>query len=206
METKKVLHYLKPAHDSIVMAICPAPDGNTFFSASKDNSIKLWEVATGECLHTAEHAHEDNVNCLAISKDGTTLFSGSDDGQMKVWNINSKECIHSFKRNHEFPLKAIVNSTDDHVFACAFEDKLIKVWEVPYGMKPGSKHEGQSHSNNDPSETPAFGMKKSKKKKKELLPPPAISQLFASEIENLKKEKVSLEKQLAEAVKKYEAA
>ena len=42
---------------------------------SFDETVKLWNVATGNVIATLE-GHTDRVNSVAFSPDGTTLASG----------------------------------------------------------------------------------------------------------------------------------
>ena len=41
-----------------------------------DNTVKLWDVTSGECLQTLE-GHSDYVNSVSFSPDGTKVASGS---------------------------------------------------------------------------------------------------------------------------------
>ena len=40
------------------------PDGRRIVSGSEDNTLKVWDVATGECLATLE-GHSSYVRCAA---------------------------------------------------------------------------------------------------------------------------------------------
>ena len=61
-------------------------DGQTLVSGSDDNTIKLWDLYTGQLLHTLE-GHAEDVSSVVISPDGQTLASGSWDKTIKVWNL-----------------------------------------------------------------------------------------------------------------------
>ncbi|KAK4089364.1 WD40 repeat-like domain-containing protein [Purpureocillium lilacinum] len=52
-------------------------------SASYDNTIRLWRVATGECVQTPE-GHDDSVTSVAFSSDSTLVASGSDDKTIRL--------------------------------------------------------------------------------------------------------------------------
>ena len=43
-----------------------------------DNTVKLWDVTSGECVQTLE-GHSERVNSVSFSPDGTKVASGSDD-------------------------------------------------------------------------------------------------------------------------------
>ena len=40
------------------------PDGRRVVSGSEDNTLKVWDVATGKCVATLE-GHSDHVRCAA---------------------------------------------------------------------------------------------------------------------------------------------
>ena len=67
-------------------SVCVSADGSRLFSGSDDNTIKVWDVATGACLQTLE-GHARWVRSVCVSADGSRLFSGSRDNTIKVWNI-----------------------------------------------------------------------------------------------------------------------
>jgi WD40 repeat protein len=52
------------------------PSGGTLASGSRDNTVKLWDAATGACLLTLE-GHASWVSSVAFDPSGGTLASGS---------------------------------------------------------------------------------------------------------------------------------
>ena len=77
-----VLH----GHTSYVNSAAYSPDGREIVSASWDNTIRIWDSATGECKRVLE-GHTGSVNSAAYSPDGREIVSASrNDGTIKVWN------------------------------------------------------------------------------------------------------------------------
>ncbi len=67
-----------------IYGVAFSPDGQTVASASTDDTIKLWDVASGQALRRFS-GHRDGVLAVAFSPDGKTLIPASDDGTMKLW-------------------------------------------------------------------------------------------------------------------------
>jgi WD40 repeat protein/serine/threonine protein kinase len=56
------------------------PDGQTFFTASRDGSVRKWEVATGKQLRKMPFKLQGGVSALAISPDGKVILTESAEG------------------------------------------------------------------------------------------------------------------------------
>jgi WD40 repeat protein len=71
------------------------PDGKQVVTASFDQSLKLWDAASGAMVRefkafkekAFDKGHRDGVFCAAFSPDGKQLASGSSDRCIKIWNV-----------------------------------------------------------------------------------------------------------------------
>jgi WD40 repeat protein len=63
-----------------------SPDGKALASAGHDETVKVWEVATGKNLATLRR-HTRAVPRVAFSPDGKTLASTSADHTIKLWDV-----------------------------------------------------------------------------------------------------------------------
>lgn len=52
-------------HTGYIGRIAWSPDGRVLASPSKDRTIRLWDVETGECLCILE-GHQDGVTCVSF--------------------------------------------------------------------------------------------------------------------------------------------
>ena len=57
-------------------ALAYSPDGKVIASGSGDNTVRLWDAATGKELNTLS-GHTAEVYALAYSPDGKVIASGS---------------------------------------------------------------------------------------------------------------------------------
>ncbi|HBW58459.1 MAG TPA: hypothetical protein DEF27_11915 [Oscillatoriales bacterium UBA8482] len=63
-------------------------------SESDDQTIKIWDIQTGECLQTLQ-GHRNKVRSIAFSPDGQFLVSGSEDKTVRLWDLDTGKCVHT---------------------------------------------------------------------------------------------------------------
>ena len=80
---------------SNVSGIVFSPDGTILATWSWDNTIRLWNVATGVSFRTLE-GHTSNITSIAFSPDGLILASGGWRDGLRLWNPTTGVylCIH----------------------------------------------------------------------------------------------------------------
>ncbi|MDF5718440.1 MAG: AAA family ATPase, partial [Rhizonema sp. NSF051] len=119
-ESKFREHNRLEGHSSIVYSVSFSPDGKTLASASFDNTIKLWNVATGKQIKTLS-GHSNSVNSVSFSPDGKTLASASADKTIKLWDVATGKQIKTLS-GHSNSVNSVSFSPDGKTLASASFD------------------------------------------------------------------------------------
>jgi WD40 repeat protein len=83
-----------------------------------DQTLRLWEVGTGQCARTVERQTE-GISAVTMSADGRWILSGASDGTLRLreldwdydfpaqsdWDDGAKGCLETFLTLHR-PLSA----------------------------------------------------------------------------------------------------
>uniref|UniRef100_A0A060TG27 ARAD1D27610p n=1 Tax=Blastobotrys adeninivorans TaxID=409370 RepID=A0A060TG27_BLAAD len=91
-------------------------------SASLDNTIKLWDIRTGQCVRTL-FGHIEGV--WTIAADTFRIVSGSHDRTVKVWDLQSGRCWHTFS-GHQQPVCCV--GLSDTRFASGGDDGIVRMY------------------------------------------------------------------------------
>jgi WD40 repeat protein len=78
---KKVL----PGDGQIVTSVAFSPDNKLIVSGGYDNTVKVWDAATGALIRTFT-GHTATVWAVGFSPDGKSIASASSDKTVKIWN------------------------------------------------------------------------------------------------------------------------
>ncbi len=130
-ESDEKVRKFKTRHTGTVFSVSFSPDGKTLASASHDQRIKLWNVASGKELNTLA-GHSSTGSSIAFSPDGKTLVSVSMDETVKLWDVAKGKKLKTFKIK---PLDAIsiAFSRDGKTVAFGSNDGTVKLWDVASG-------------------------------------------------------------------------
>jgi WD40 repeat protein len=118
-------------HQSWVTTVAFHPRTAVLVSGSWDDSIKLWNLQTGDVLNTL-HGHPRGVNEVRISPKGQILVSCGDDDTIKVWNLMAGRLIHTLE-GHVRDVTSVAIGAKDWLLASGSKDKTIKLWKLDQG-------------------------------------------------------------------------
>jgi platelet-activating factor acetylhydrolase IB subunit alpha len=145
-----------PGHDHSISCVRFIPSGaagaplsgNLLVSASRDKTLRIWDVTTGYCLKTLK-GHTDWVRTVTPSIDGRFLLSAGNDQIPRLWDASSGEVKITFL-GHEHVVECVAfapSSSYVHLasiagykkpppasscgefLATGGRDKIIKIWD-----------------------------------------------------------------------------
>jgi WD40 repeat protein len=124
-----------------VDAVALSRDGGTLASAG-NNTIFLWDTATGTKVRALAEDKENPVEAIAYSPDGKLLASGGFDKTIKLWDTVTDAPLRTL-HGHTDPIHLLVFSPDGTRLASACEgalgmktfDKTVRVWETATGRE-----------------------------------------------------------------------
>ena len=115
-------------HAWAVLTVAFSPDGKILATGRDDNTIKLWEVNTGQLICTLV-GHSWSVVAVAFTADGETLLSASCDKTVKLWRVSTAEEIVTLS-GHVDSVSAVAVSKVTQLIASGSRDKTIKLWQL----------------------------------------------------------------------------
>ncbi|HUU19879.1 MAG TPA: protein kinase [Sedimentisphaerales bacterium] len=110
-----------------------SPDGKHVASGGDDNTIKVWDAATGAEVMTLP-GHKDGISSVAFSPDGKCIVSGSEDKTIKIWDAATGAQLMTLY-GHEDEVISVTISPDSQRIASGDMDKTIKVWNAVTGTE-----------------------------------------------------------------------
>jgi WD40 repeat protein len=125
-------------HTRDAWGIARSLDGSRVFSGAWDQSIRVWDVKTGQAARVFKNVR-GMVRCLALSPDGKLLASGhfnadGGPGTIRLWDVEKGEEIRSMA-GHQMEVTSISFSSDGkHLLTSGF-DKTVRLWNVADGKE-----------------------------------------------------------------------
>ena len=116
-------------HTESISVLAVLQDGRVV-SGSDDNTLRVWDAASGQCLQTLE-GHSSGVTCVAVLQDGRVV-SGSHDGTLHVWDAASGQCLQALE-GHSDLVTCVAVLQGGRVVSGSF-DGTLRVWDAASGQ------------------------------------------------------------------------
>jgi len=114
-------------HTNQLSMVVFSSDGKHFISGSYDQSIRLWDVESGQELKNFSK-HTEWVKGIAISLDGERIVSGSLDHTAKVWDSKTGQELCSF--GDESIIQSVAISPNKQFIVTGSEAGSSRLWNL----------------------------------------------------------------------------
>jgi WD40 repeat protein len=117
-------------HRNVIMDIAFAPDSSVVYTASSDNEVRRWALATGVGRPIITHTRE--VVTVAVSPDGRFVASGSKDGKARLWSSDNPD-VSRVIAIHDGELTEVAFDRTGRQLATASMDGTVKLVPLATG-------------------------------------------------------------------------
>lgn len=145
---ERVIGYVRLRHADRVNAMTYTPDGEKLLTASRDGTVRVWDLGNGrELLAYRSHAapptdEKGNVDdrsvfrvpAVAISPDGATVAS-TGTGEIHIWDLATGKLKKKIVGHAPFLIRGLTFLADGKSVATGGDDKIVRIWNIESGKE-----------------------------------------------------------------------
>ncbi len=114
-------------HEGWVTSVAVSPNQSFVASGSHDETIRIWDMQTGECFKVLQSNHS-KVMCIAFLEE-KKLVAGLEDGSFQIWQLDPDRCLATIPA-HSKPIVALAVDLPHQCLALGAKDFTISLWNL----------------------------------------------------------------------------
>ncbi|WP_051027819.1 nSTAND1 domain-containing NTPase, partial [Nocardia higoensis] len=127
-----------------VRGVAFSPHGNRIVSGGADDTVRVWDAATGQPIGAPMTGHTGALNSVAFSPDGQRIVSGGEDDTVRVWDAGTGQPVGSPMTLHTGYVTSVAFSPDGRRIASGSRDDTVRVWDATTGRPLGPPMTGHT--------------------------------------------------------------
>jgi RNA polymerase sigma factor (sigma-70 family) len=113
---------------TVVHRLAFAPDGRTLAMNRWQQTIPVWEMASGK-QRLVLQGHQESTVWVAYTRDGRTLASASWDNTIRLWDLETGKELRCLT-GHRGKANSLAFTPDDNTLVSAGDDSTVLYWDV----------------------------------------------------------------------------
>lgn len=117
-------------HAAKILAVGFSPNGSIAFTAGGDQTVKLWEAATGKPRHDLKH--KETLTAVVFSNDNLHLATGNVDKQVRIWDVEKGLPVGE-PMVHKAAVRTIAFHPTEPLLLAGCANGECRLWHRPSG-------------------------------------------------------------------------
>jgi WD40 repeat protein/serine/threonine protein kinase len=117
-----------PGHRQLIHTIAFSQDGRRLASAGSDRSVRVWDVATGECLDVLT-GHTEEVFGVAFHPDGSRLATAGRDRAIWLWDLATGQEMARLQGHSDY-IWSLAFSPGGKTLVSGSGDGTVRLWDT----------------------------------------------------------------------------
>ncbi|CAL8339192.1 unnamed protein product [Arctogadus glacialis] len=122
----------EPKHQDSVEAL--VVHGDTFYSSSRDLSIKRWDLSSKQQLQQCVSSPGDWASALSLVPGSPVVVGGCRGGLLRLWHAETLTPLGDIQ-GHDCPINSM--TTNSSQLFTASDDRTVKVWQAKGHLEGG---------------------------------------------------------------------
>ncbi len=115
-------------HTGAAAGVVLTPNGKTLISVGNDNSVRIWDAATGKLQKTLE-GHTAWVGSVVVTPDGERIVTAGGDNVIRVWDLKTGKEVATME-GHAIAIRGLALTADGKTLVSGASDKTCRAWNL----------------------------------------------------------------------------